>query len=311
MATKNYKLDKKLIMSKHALDKTALLLINWIDSNKQQFSHLNGFTSEDKLMLLKPIGELALCCDLMIRSNLQQEWAKNYLTWAWNELEKGDFLKKTVLARPSLIMICSLYSTFHRNGFHNAGLLDLLRYHVKSSFTEAMQYPYWRRLDLMLAFYEIGLSDKLNPIFENTWSFHQPEPWMIDNESAYALTHEVFYITNFGESVNLIPKISSEYIKRWLPTWRKIFLQDDNFDIYAELIMTSACIGGDSRLSSDYELIEREVNEFGFLRGPEHGGRSLSEGVTSDKRITFLKNYHTTLVGMMALCLYKRLITKN
>lgn len=295
-------------MNETQLNKNICILTKWIDSNKNHFSHLNGITEEDKLKLLKPIGELVLCCDLMIRNNLQRDWALMYMKWAWDELEKGDFLKKTILARPSLIMVCSLYSTFHKNGFSNKNLLKLLKYSVNSKYTVAMQYPYWRRLDLDLAFYEIGLSSEFSPNFESTWSFHQPEPWMIDNESGYALTHEVFYITKFGELISLIPNISLEYIKRWLPAWRNIFLKEDNLDIYAELLMTSSCIGGDKKILSDYIVIENEINKFGFLRGPEHGGKSLCEGVKSKDRILFLKNYHTTLVGIMAFCLYKPLI---
>lgn len=284
-------------------DSSGMILLQWIENNLKQFSHLNGKTSEEYLMLLKPIGELALCCDIMIRQEFKVTQARRILNWAWGELDYGNFLRTVLLARPSMVMISSLYATFHKNGLYNDFLCSLIKHHALSCFSQSIQYPYWRRLDLELAFYELGVVSEFRPKFDQTWSFHTPEPWMIDNDAAYALTHEVFYITNFGSYPKLFEQKTLNYIRRWLPVWRRIFLKDDNFDIYAELLMTSLCIGGDKFIHDDFQPLLSEIHEYGYLRGPENSGRNLLEGVTLPARREFIRNYHTTLVGLMACTL--------
>lgn len=278
-------------------------LLAWISCNRDQFSHLRGNTPEDQLKLLKPIGELVLCCDIMIRTRVFEDDAKYLIIWAWNELEQGEFLLKALISRPSLVMISSLYSTFYRNGFVNNRLHSLVNYYGASCFAKSMQYPYWRRLDLELALFTVGVVDSFNPKEELTWSFHQPEPWMIDNDSAYALTHEVFYLTDFGFNDANLSKNTIAYILEWIPTWLKIFLMDSNLDIYSELLMVSACIGELGCYKEGITVLSKEINSSGCVRGPEGGGKNLVGENESLERIFFLKNYHTTLVAMMALCL--------
>jgi hypothetical protein len=278
-------------------------LFEWICSNKNNFSHLKGKTPDNQLKLLKPIGELALCCDIMIRNGIQIENANSILHWAWRELNEGKFLLQALIARPSLLMISSLYSNFHRNGYYNESLFNLIAYYEKSDITRAMQYPYWRRLDLDLAFYNLGISKKFYPKQEATWAYNQPEPWLIDNDSAYALTHEVFYLTDFGEMADYLHKKTAEYLKQWLSTWRQIFLMDDNLDIYTELLMVSLCIGNLDKLDDEFSVLDREVRRHGYIPGPENSGKNLMENIRDSARIKFLENYHTTLVGMMAYCM--------
>lgn len=292
-------------MSKTNMDNRILTnkLLTWIVSNRDQFSHLHGKYPEERLKLLKPIGELALCCDIMIRMRVLVNEAKSLIEWAWNELDHGEFLLKALISRPSLLMIFSLYATFYRNGFFNERLHNLVSYYSKSSFTKSMQYPYWRRLDLELALFSIGVVDSFNPKEELTWSFHQPEPWMIDNDSAYALTHEVFYLTDFGLNGTHLSKYTKSYISDWIPTWLKIFLMDSNLDIYSELLMVSACIRKMDHYEEGTTVISEEINNSGCVRGPDGGGKNLVGENESMERIFFLNNYHTTLVSMMALCM--------
>jgi hypothetical protein len=256
--------------------------------------------------LLKPIGELALCCDIMIRCEVLITEARSILDWAWKELESGAFLFKALLARPHLLMISSLYSTFHQHGYSHKPLHELIAYYSTSSFTKSIQYPYWRRLDLELALFTIGLVDSFNPKQDLTWSFHQPEPWMIDNDSAYALTHEVFYLTDFGCKKSVLLPETKNYISNWLPTWLKIFLMDSNLDIYSELLMVSACLNKMDSLKDSFAVLSNEINISGCVRGPEGSGRNLIGEENCQDRIHFLRNYHTTLVSMMAICMCGR-----
>lgn len=280
-----------------------LKLINWVVANRDNFSHKLGKTTDEQLILLKPIGELALCCDLMIRGNLHSVAARELLEWAWLELDSGDFLKLALISRPGLMMISSLYATFYRNNIKNESLGRLIKNFSESEFSKSIQYPYWRRLDLNRALCDLEVFESLNYSPDLTWSYHRPEPWIIENDSAYALTHEVFYITNFGASPDSPTPATTSYIRTWLPAWKRIFLGDNNLDIFTELLMVSLCIGKPYNELVSFKIIAESISPSGFLPGPENGGKSLLSGIRDEGRSIFLQNYHTTLVGIMAFSL--------
>lgn len=284
-------------------ESAALTLINWATANRDNFSHKLGKTTDEQLILLKPIGELALCCDLMIRGNFHTAKARELLEWAWLELECGEFLKLALISRPGLMMISSLYATFYRNNIKNDSLKSLIDKFSESAFSKSIQYPYWRRLDLNRALCDLDIYENFNYSPELTWAYHRPEPWIIENDSAYALTHEVFYITNFGASTENLAPATINYIKNWLPSWKRIFLNDNNLDIFTELVMVSLCVGKQHNEDGSFKIIRNSISPSGFLPGPENGGKSLLAGVKDENRSTFLQNYHTTLVGIMAFSL--------
>lgn len=277
-------------------------LLNWVTANRDHFSLAHAVDPAHALVLLKPLGELALTCDILNRDGDEgkKRQAHGLMHWAWLQLDSGRIIHDLLLSRPDLIILSSIYASFHKNGFRRAETLHLLKYLTKTAFASAVQFPNWRRLNFEHALETLGIGRMRAVGIANMWSTRRPEPWLIEHDSAYAMTHEVFYVTDFGRLRTRLPSKIAEYISIWLPSWIEIFRLEQNFDILAELLMVSCCVNDSPSAGSTYADLANIVRERGFLPGPESGGNNLQSNSDSHERSIFLSNYHTVLVGLLA-----------
>jgi hypothetical protein len=275
-------------------------LVGWIESHTDHFSLAHATDARHALHLLKPLGELVLTCDVLIQGRSTEKFARKLMRWAWLQLNSGHTIHNLLLSRPDLIILTSIYASFHRNGFQRHETLELIKYLAKTAFSASIQFPNWRRLDFEHALEALEIGKIRTSSVANMWCARRPEPWLIEHDSAYAMTHEVFYVTDFGRQPSRLPQKAAEYLSMWLPSWIDIFKLQQNFDLLAELLMVGCCLNEQPLSDSEYADVAEVVKKNGFLPGPENGGQNLQSGKDSSERIVFLSNYHTTLVGLMA-----------
>ncbi|MBS0467712.1 MAG: hypothetical protein JSS31_01755 [Proteobacteria bacterium] len=275
-------------------------LLSWIINRREQFSLAHATDAIHALQLLKPLGELVLACDVLIRGISKQRDAYVLMEWAWLQLDRGQLIHNLLLSRPDLIILTSIYSSFYRHGFQHRETLKLLKYLARTDFSEAVQFPNWRRLDFEHALGTLGIGKIRSQSIAGMWCAKRPEPWLIEHDSAYALTHEIFYVSDFGRTVERLPQTVVQYVALWLPSWINIFSRQDNWDLTAELLMVSSCIPDYPQARDTFDRLSTIVGERGFLPGPDEGGKNLIAPGDSDERIDFLSHYHTVLVGLMA-----------
>jgi uncharacterized protein DUF6895 len=275
-------------------------LLGWVKQHQSEFSLTNASDTEHYLQLLKPLGELVLTCDLLAQGKYLLQDAMDLLEWSWRELKDGQVLHDLLLSRPDLIILTSIYSSFHRNGFRRDQTWSLIEYLAKTSFARAVQFPNWRRLDYEHALEQLRVGKISQRSLSSAWSAQWPEPWLIEHDSAYALTHEIFYITDFGRKPTRLKPKASSFVLLWLPTWIEIFLRQDNWDLVSELLMVGACLPKFNHSNDTFGRMAKVIKKNGYLPGPDTGGQNLKRKGNSRKRSAFLKNYHTTLVGIMA-----------
>lgn len=275
-------------------------LMGWVEAHREQFSLTHAADPVHELQLLKPLGELVLTCDVLLRGGTQKKLAHKLMHWAWLQLDSGQAIHNLLLSRPDLIILTSIYASFHRNGFRRMETLELLKYLTKTAFASAIQFPNWRRLDFEHALEALAIGRMRTSSIANMWCARRPEPWLIEHDSAYAMTHEVFYVTDFGRLPNRLPPKAAEYICMWLPSWIEIFKLQQNFDLLAELLMVGCCVDNSPSTGNTFAGIADVVKQRGFLPGPESGGKNLQSDTDSQERSIFLSNYHTVLVGLMA-----------
>jgi hypothetical protein len=149
----------------------------------------------------------------------------------------------------------------------------------------------------------LGLSTFPECPERGTWLEALPEPWTLTNDIAYALTHDVFYITDFGFKPHRLAVQMREYITTWLPTWLFIYWRQSSWDIFAELIMVAACIKKTRAVRSEMRQLISAQHQNGMTPGPSNSAKSLLRDYHSEARVSFLQNYHTTLVSLMAMSL--------
>jgi hypothetical protein len=273
----------------------------WVRSNLLQFSLSNAKSEEEKLQLLKPLGELALAADLIEQLIPGRFLTKEISEWCWNELEQGETLVGILSVRPDLIVIATLYANFKRAGLHNSRLDLLIAFLSKSPSVQNIELPTWRRLDVEHGLASLGLSLFPSDPEKGTWLSALPEPWTITDDIAYAMTHDVFYITDFGHEQDRLSADSKRYLRTWLPTWLTLYQKQMNWDLFAELLIVAACI--DSSLigmTAELGYLISVQHENGMVRGPPNSAKNLLSDTHTEHRTVFLKNYHTTLVSLIA-----------
>jgi hypothetical protein len=136
---------------------------------------------------------------------------------------------------------------------------------------------------------------------------HQPTPFDCTLSEAYALTHDVLFLHNFGApdpAFDHGPRYLLDPLSTALTIAR--FMAEGNADIVLELVM---CLGLTGQLhGADLALIlnwvEGRATDAGFIPGPAHAPDPalVAAGLHPD----WLVNYHTTLVGAATLVLAGR-----
>lgn len=198
-----------------ALDQACL----WITRSLRNFSLDNASGEIDQLLLFKPLGELVLTATLLNQIDAKDDCAEGWLAWAWDDFGCGRRLVDVLVARPDLIVLASLYANFHENDFRSDELMLAIEYIAQSDTCNAIELPNWRRLDVDLALEKLGFREfPVNPEYA-TWLANMPEPWILSNDISYCITHEVFYITDFGQARERLKPEIKFFISLWLPAW--------------------------------------------------------------------------------------------
>ncbi len=128
----------------------------------------------------------------------------------------------------------------------------------------------------------------------------------MSGEIAYAITHEIFYLTDFGFG-RLPDSTIDEYLGIWLPYWSRVFENQKDFDLTGEFAMAWRCIRPRSQqVAQGLSSVLSAQTPAGYVEGPEGAGSIVYQKDDSKNRRVFLGRYHTTLVAIMACALEMR-----
>lgn len=280
----------------------------WIFRDLSRFS-LDRSTNNARIVeLLKPLGELTLAASLLSKLphlSTDQTW-KTILDFSWSQLREGNLLVDVLKERPDLLVMLSLYATLYREGYNNKILNEQLAVLVHTPGYYHTDMLAWRRLDLLFGIkdLEIGLDkdSEIADAFDRTWLSKCHSPWTITEPAAYGLTHTAFYMTNYGFGTSRLPSNVEKYLLENCLPWTRMYLQDRNFDLAAEMIMSRCCIKmplSDSEKLLSGDFLNARMDD-GALPCPPYGALSLLFGENDPSRRHFLLHYHTVLVTCMA-----------
>ncbi len=281
-------------------------LLEWMDVNRDMFSFARVRDPSEQLLLLKPFSEFVLCVDVLLSNGAVWSWGREHLQWAWNLTESGNLLFRMLIGRPDMCQLSGLYACFHRWGFCNRRLHDLIGHVYNMRTVRYMETELWVRLGTRHALASLGFDCFPDKQLTDTWGLNLPEPWTVTDKNAYALTHEVFYVTDFGRKASALGEKVHRYLELWLPTWVEYYRMQPNWDLVAEFIMVAECLGRFSWPEEPILWLVQSQNEDGHIPGPKGAGSQLIRKGTSEEETRFLSNYHTTLVACMALSLRLR-----
>jgi hypothetical protein len=282
-----------------------LLAISWIFENLQEFyihnNKISNFNKQD-LAKIKPLSELVMTTWLLKRCKIDLQILDKILEWSWKVTDYGDLLNALLLARNDFLPSCAMYSYFHQLGFKSKTLYKTIKRLSEMDATYALPLQPWAMLAMKYNLWKLNLLPYNRVSGLNLYIELLPEPWIISNEIGYAITHEVFYLTDFGFKKIANTQLA-DYLKIWSPYWANKFSEEKDFDLVSEFSMVWNCLNSKGEMPwYDNPLIRvlEFQNEDGSIEGPDGAGSFLFSNTDSKHRRLFLKRYHTTLVFIMA-----------
>lgn len=279
--------------------------IGWIEDNIFHFKLNDNRYTDDLQITLKPFGELVLTLTLLKKHGINDKRIDNLLIWAWEELQNGKILMDLLIARNDLIVLTCIYVDFYHIGYKSEKLEFLIKYLSTINPTSHIENPYWRRLDIDYTLSKLGLKTFPKKPLKKSWLGKSLPPWMINNDLAYAITHEVFYVTDFGQLPNRIENEIRLYIEKWIFSWIEVFKLENNYDLVIEFAIVCICLNIELPVTLYDEVYHTQKND-GRFTGPKNAGANWLKPNDPKERIDFVSDYHTTLVGCIFLAMKEK-----
>lgn len=278
------------------------LAVGWIDAHLEEFAFDIDESPDRQLLLLKPFSELVLTSHFLQSYGRDGHTFARHLSWAWDKVEKGNLFFRLLIARPDLYQLVLPVAFFALNGLRNDRLLQLVDNLPKLKSFMKFECERWVALSVLYAYELLGRRSMHLDDFEGSWLFECTEPWIITTNSTYSLTHEVFYLTDFGRNKLRIPQKVRHYIDCWGPAWIAHFHDKRDWDLVGELAIVSFCLGLEWTLPS-VDLLRANQEPDGAVVGPDRAGIQLLHETDTQLRRQFLSRYHTTLVAALAFAM--------
>lgn len=274
--------------------------VSWLGQAGSKFALPDGVVAEQvTARALKSLAELGLAMSLVVREAVagadDAQTARSLLDFAWDQLKHGAVLYRRQLHDPAESVPMEFYAPFARAGYRHRELTALCAHLCSLRAARVRELLPNRQLAAVAAARQLGLSAPVDPavIVERTWLGGRPEPWMLTPASAYALTHTVFHLTDFGADPGGLPKELQEYLHTWLPVWVEVFTETQPWDLLGELLIVDACLSTPAWYPQAWARLAQAQYPDGMV----------PNGITrvpSDLSKAFGNHHHPTLVAVIA-----------
>jgi hypothetical protein len=274
--------------------------LGWLGQARAKFALPAGVVAEQvPTKAMKSLGELGLAMSLVVREAVagaeDARLARALLDFAWDQLDQGGLLYRRQLHDPAKSVPMEVYAPFARAGYRHQQLMELCEYLCSLRAARVRELVPNRQLAVVAAARQLGLPAPVDPLVlaERTWLGGRPEPWMLTPANAYALTHTVFYLTDFGADPGGLPEELQEYLHTWLPVWVDVFTETQAWDLLAELLIVDACLS----TPMSYPHAWEQFAQAQYCDGMVPNGITR---VPSDLSKAFGNHHHPTLVAVIA-----------
>ncbi|UVS78490.1 DUF6895 family protein [Actinokineospora sp. UTMC 2448] len=222
--------------------------LNWLVANREHFRPRSTSAGRAR-EALKPVGELAVIGAVLLREGVagsrQSAQLDGLLDFAWRDLLKaGDVLAAMLRDEPLSPIPMEVYVPFRELGLRHAGIEEHLRVVSRTTSWRALEALPNRRLGMMRAAARADLPAYADvaEAARRTWLGHTPEPWTVEYNLAYTVTHTVFHLTDWGRCPAGLPPDLAEYLALWLPVWIDEWAELRHWDLLGELLIVDTCL---------------------------------------------------------------------
>lgn len=275
--------------------------LNWLVTNREHFRvHSEGASLREARERLKPVGELAIIGKVLLREGVagsrQTAQIAGLLDFAWQDvLDGGEVLHHMQRDEPLSPIPMEIYVPFRELGRRHPGVEEHLRVVARTTSWRSLEAIPHRRLGITRFAARAGLPAyaDVEEAARRTWLGRTPEPWTVDYNLAYAVTHAVFHLTDWGQHPAGLPTDLVDYLTLWLPAWLDEWAEERHWDLLGELLVVDACLPAPVLDEEIWQRYADAQSPAGSM--PAYG--AMPTGTTED---VFDLVHHPTLVAAFA-----------
>lgn len=196
------------------------------------------------------------------------------------------------------------YLVLRRTGFRDPYYEQTLDRLMSVGFPDMSESVPYRRLDVA---YFLGKSGRkgggdLKSHYRRTGLAHQRSVVLADDDSAYALTHTILYLSDFGAQPIALPEPELRRIQPIIETLVVHYWRERHWDLVGELLLCSEIVGRPPRSLAGYayKAFQDAHWEDGTIPGHADAGATLllARDAGETARV-FSGVYHTTIVSLI------------
>ncbi|WP_433260082.1 DUF6895 family protein [Actinosynnema sp. CS-041913] len=287
-------------------DRMALRALEWTWSRRDSFRLPDDVTDPAVSVdaTLKPLGELAQTAAFVRRSSAagspRRRLADDCLRFAWDQLRHGQVLFDLLRSEPVAAYPLEVYAPFPGAGLRHRPLEEFGAFLAGTRAWQVAEHVPTRVLGVRSVLRDLAIGPEPDPaeVVGRTWLGGRPEPWAMDVHAGYALTHDVFHLTDWGRRPEGLPAHLADYLGVWLPAWVETWLEERHWDLTGELLAVDALL---PRPTAGQETWERYAAAQAADGSVPAVGDRLGPGLTPPE--VFAVCHHATLVAAFAAAL--------
>jgi hypothetical protein len=281
---------------------------HWIDQHRHLFNPLQHEqeNNSSSLFQTKALGELGLLCMLYHRSAVdsQEPEIEHFLRLIYEVWQHPEFQER-ITRRPEYFQLYAMvYVVLQQCHMINDSYKATIQQVIDQHYVTATETTPMRLLDRRHLL-DCGKFDHSLPSYEELYKHtllaHEPSIVYLTDTDVYAITHTIFYLTDFGHRV--APELDEDHLLtvRWIiETLLGLYLRRRHWDLVGELLLDCYCLHWypDIVFTVAWEiLIEAQLAD-GSMPGPRFSEEQLS-GLRDHQRTLycFEQNYHSTIVN--------------
>jgi hypothetical protein len=295
-----------------------LSALQWLAGRLDYFNPLLTQDARGLNRTVKPLAELALTCEVASGSAAGDRRLQymEFARFIWDQVFTFEPFRENLLDRASGGYAFSIYASLRRCGFEHLNYRSRLQSTIDSGYALGIEQLPFVKLNLLhylktAGFYWGGPS--IEAVYRTSLLASHPDPCSVTTLDAYALTHVLFFLTDFGRvATDYLSDADLTYLHSALPRLTEYHLRRRDWDLSAELLVCLKAVGlTDLPVYRDaWLLILASQNDDGSFTGPDRvlqeeqysTNESGAETSAPDgEQSLFWRNYHTTLVALLAM----------
>jgi hypothetical protein len=279
----------------------------WLDQNIDLFDPLKNENGSTSLYLYqtKALGELGLLCMLYHRCSdgILEPTVERFLSFIYSAWQRPAY-QENIVRRPEYFQIYAMiYIVLQQCKIINDSYKGIIQRTLDQGYITATETTPMRLLDRRHLL-DCGKFNHNLPSYEelykNTLLAKNPPLFYLTDADVYAITHTLFYLTDFGRAS--APMLAGEHLStiQWIiETLLGVYLRRKHWDLVGELLLCCLCIHWypDIIFTLAWEALMKNQLPDGSIPGPRFSEEQASkkEGAQR-KQYCFEQNYHTTIV---------------